>query len=105
MLLQLPKDVLSYILSIVAYETFLKEYGASRTNLADNVVELTDKIIQFNRLCCFPMSKFMQSLSWAHPIIRKILISACEFGVSPFSGEPRWRFRDHFFGTLCERDY
>lgn len=101
MLLDLPKDVLSYILSIVVYETYVENYNRNGMLLRDNILSMTKQRSFYCRYggCKARLSQVMRILSAIHPKIRQILMSACETGASENKNITKhvWRFREHFF--------
>lgn len=99
MLLKLPKDVLSYILSLVIYETFEKNYAAMLSSIETNLHRLTHDFefyCEYNNGC---MSGTIKQLSRVHPVFRQILIRATVFS-NRDRNFPDFQFKRSFFNSL-----
>lgn len=94
MLLQLPKDILRYILSLCLYDTFHDEYARIHIDALT-----TPSYFHGGCLVGSPMSAAMLRLSKVHPTIRRILISVSVWDSNGVS----WCFDEHFFRLLPEK--
>ena len=95
MLLQLPKDILYYILSIVLYDNYVNSYYHNPSDVKKNV----EALVRCNFDCRYNYSKmasFVKQLSSIHSIIRKMLRASSWFDTHPW-----WGFEKRFFHTLC----
>lgn len=100
MLLELPKDILKYILSLVICDYYSYTYDRTariRTNrIIDEYIALMSLEGRFDQKCeKSHMSYKMIMLSQTHPKIRRILKD-----VSVFDGNGSWGFDEMFFHTL-----
>lgn len=97
MLLLLPKDVLTYILSIVVYDyATLRGHCIGKT-FAHHIVGLTT-CQWFCHYNATNLSGIVRILSQVHPLIQKILLRACK---TSGNGDYRqWGFQPYFFNTL-----
>lgn len=117
-LLHLPKDIVSYILSLVVYNRYVEEY-ASDMDIQINVAMLCSDGRFKCRYSVSGMTNLMRTLNLVHPLFRSILHNACIFGsvqvlgaTETFSsfGERKlintpkvyrcWCFKEQFFHTL-----
>ena len=97
MLLQLPKDVLTYILSIVVFETYITQVSP----FVRSTTFLIDELTRPGAFTCFvdnsiTMVPLMKTLSLIHPSIHKLLLTGCKKLV----GGNRWSYKRSFFNTL-----
>ena len=100
MLLELPKDVLTYLISIVLYDTFVEEYGFIDC-LEENVKHITRSDGDF--YCAYVdsrMGRAMKRLCLVHPLLRRLLQSATIIYDDRFSSGKLWGFKRDFFQTL-----
>ena len=96
MLLQLPKDILHYILSIVVFEEFVEKYifyGAHK------IESLTEEYVFHSWYDDGKLSGTFRTLSRIHPQLRQILRSFTIF--TEMNGRPRFRLKRQFFNTLA----
>lgn len=106
MLLTLPKEILSYILSLVVVEKYMSYYmsihSKSQTNFKEAIaIRKLMRVGPSEGVGCFvrsygesPMSKTMKNLSSIHPTIRQLLRR-----VTIVHSETLWRFDQRFFST------
>ena len=110
-LLELPKDVLHYILSIVVYDAFLKQYPfEAKRSMRDIIARITDRSGSF--YCCYAESKMatmLKGLGLVCKKIRHLLMNVsvvtslpAHFDFLVINGRwPRqWGFDYKFFRTL-----
>ena len=92
MLLQLPKDVLKYILSIVVYNTYVEKYQHFQDSFEENSQRLTETG-HFREKKSLMVDEMVQ-LSSVHTKVHQILLSVCvwEYG--------RWTFDERFFAQI-----
>lgn len=114
MLLDLPCDILIYILSIVVNDYYETNYAVARSVVSVSEVEvniafLTDYTFK-TQYTASNMAILVRRLSCIHPRIRTILIDNTKKQVFyctkyPYNEEQqyptwRWGFKDKFFNTL-----
>jgi len=106
LLTSLPKDVLTYILSIVVYDVFLEIYHnvelyPMMVNKVNNSATMIGYMTQFNFYRRYSASFFAphaKNLALVHPLFCKILRSATR------TEGPMWAFHPQFFGTLLDQE-
>lgn len=100
-LIQLPTDILRYILSIVVYDTFVIDYPVYLgLGIVDNITRITRKGGDF--YCLYSQSKMatlLKKLGLIHPATRRVLVDATIFYDQP-GAIKLWGFNPSFFATL-----
>ena len=97
MLLGLPKDVLTYILSIVVYEVYVEKYGAAWRGVGVNVQTITQFGGDFERRYeNSQMASFLKVLCLVHPVVKQLLRKTTR----PY--DQLWSFKREFFQTLLD---
>lgn len=96
MLLLLPRDILTYILSIAVYDAYAEKYYSQSYSVETNILRMRDSFdIAY---IVSPMARTMQCLGLIHPTIRSILQKA-----SICKERRTWGIDPHFFHTLCRK--
>ena len=95
MLLQLPKDILHYILSIVVFEEFVKKYEYGERTIKS----LTEDYVFHCPYDNQKLSGTFCTLSRVHPQLRQILRSFTIF-IETNWGQ-RFKLKREFFNTLA----
>ena len=102
MLLQLPKDILSYILSITVRDEYVDLYCKWGMSTDQDHFHTLTQGFQFS--CVYagsPLAVAMHRLSCVHPLFRQILLHACITQDSaPTWIARRWCFKESFFLVL-----
>ena len=99
MLLDLPRDVVEYILSIVIYRLYIREYIL----IEENANEMTQTACFVSSYQNSRMSRLMRKLGLIHPQILQMLRRATktENQRTAYGRVWRvWKFRQSFFHTL-----
>lgn len=98
MLLQLPKDIIWYILSLVVFDIYVEGYPAAARHNKHAVIEsITGGFCNFNtKLNLSIMANAMHNLSLVHPCFR-----ACLTRVSKNCSAHSWCFQQSFFRLLA----
>ena len=89
MLLQLPKEILSHILSLLVHDELVRVYGWFPKH--------PDEYRFFREYSRSFMSPYMKSLSTIHPKIRRILQSVTRLTPDPPVYQKNWSFDVRFF--------
>lgn len=94
MLLQLPKDILRYILSLVVYDTLVEKYGMSSVGCITSSFAIACRYDESE------MSTAVKTLSLIHPSTRQLLVDVSEVNLRI----RYWRFKPSFFVTLLQNN-
>lgn len=95
MLLQLPKDILTFILSIVVDDVFQQQYSSAEETIPERIKSLCGRGGRFDcESWVSSMARFMVQLSHVHPLIRQLLRHGCQWHVGK---EKEWIFLPCFF--------
>lgn len=108
-LIQLPTDILRYILSLVVYDAFVTNYPIyADESVETNVSTITKKGGDFYCLVTeSKMTRTMKMLGLVHPKTRHILLNASKFyhqgnGDTWNYANRLWSFDPTFFVTLAQ---
>ena len=102
MLLKLPRDILSFILSIVVFE----EYRCTEPNCYDETLLrcLSGENMFIREYGPRRFASHLRYIRLVHPFLRDMLYNACNFGIERRTQIKCWHFKKTFFHTLSAHE-